>query len=712
MSVTCGTSSLVGSVFRKGTEVLAFHLYRHEQQKKLPLPAVLSLIGKIENFPSQLHNIATTDNIASVESLNMFSLPELLDSFHAHSATDSRDKIYALLGLATQEPGRVPIRADYRKSWSNLFQEAIIQILGSDAKIHTSDKKEQALISVDGCPLGTIDMMPQSNTWFFRSSGFHGIKGQQNIWTGTLLDLDQAKTVMEGDIFCLFKGAHWPSVVRHCGDHFDIIIIAHKPPLRVFLERQMDGRNTSREEVLWHDFVDIVSDYPRIFNLVWDWDANTSHAKGGPSEPIVNHHQLQSWEQISPHSQLSNTLRILEDMDRKTDMAGLAESRLASKSSSMSNEYLELIKYVCLHWHAYAKLKAHITQLRWCGLLLSDQATVDMEQPLWLGRGILDLDLFSIESLKQPDLALRIQETYDELHMASLSEEESLEGLLSMIFPARAALLRNAISDHGTSVSSLHDRYLLELTLRGLKDTIHLSEEAVELLFSSSWLNEAALLSLIVVSRYSTSGIILSNQLLNKIHISPYTCDFLSFLLRECAPDQEKLYTILEAAHKKAADGQNRNSWQRTWQAVLLPNVQLLYQAISQTSLCQFLAERWDSDAREVGPVLQYLCETFHNPPRSNRKVSNGATRLKKEWCIGDKGSCWRRDDSLTNSEAAAIAQTCLLDAMRPWMENDAKTMAEAGEIRERGNVAMRSKLLKRLRGVVREQSPASSVRE
>lgn len=102
-------------------------------------------------------------------------------------------------------------------------------------------------------------------------------------------------------------------------------------------------------------------------------------------------------------------------MNRKTDMAALAEPQLASNSSSTTNDHLELIKYVCLHWHAYAKLKAHIKQLRWCGLLLSDQATVDTERPLWLGRDILHLDLLSIKSLKQQDLALRIQESYDHL---------------------------------------------------------------------------------------------------------------------------------------------------------------------------------------------------------------------------------------------------------------------------------------------------------
>jgi hypothetical protein len=42
--------------------------------------------------------------------------------FHTRQASDLRDKVYALLGMSSDNPGKAGLQPDYKISWEKLFQ--------------------------------------------------------------------------------------------------------------------------------------------------------------------------------------------------------------------------------------------------------------------------------------------------------------------------------------------------------------------------------------------------------------------------------------------------------------------------------------------------------------------------------------------------------------------------------------------------------------
>jgi hypothetical protein len=271
ISVTCGASTLRDSVFRQGIKLLASFLCDEELYESQPLPHVQQLMSK--TYPFRLHDTVLAEDSTYIQPSCTLALTELLDTFHNHAATDPRDKVYALLGLIANTGGPLRIKADYTKSWATLLHEVITQILGADVFVYTMGEKEQAVISGPGCPLGIITKHAETGAHSFRSPIFHGIIAQEITWTASLSESHRAKAVFTGDILCLLKGSHWPSVVRPCGDHFDIIVVAHPPPPLVFLEGSTTAHDTGIQTLTWKKFVECVSSFPRQFELVWDWDA-------------------------------------------------------------------------------------------------------------------------------------------------------------------------------------------------------------------------------------------------------------------------------------------------------------------------------------------------------------------------------------------------------------------------------------------------------
>lgn len=61
-------------------------------------------------------------------SLNICSRGELVDMYHDRDATDPRDMIYALLGMADAVP--VGLEPDYGRSWESIFSRLAESFVG------------------------------------------------------------------------------------------------------------------------------------------------------------------------------------------------------------------------------------------------------------------------------------------------------------------------------------------------------------------------------------------------------------------------------------------------------------------------------------------------------------------------------------------------------------------------------------------------------
>ncbi len=75
------------------------------------LPSLITLIERAGLRPKHITN-----------SLELCPLAELVDMFHTRQASDLRDKVYALLGMSSDNPGKAGLQPDYKISWEKLFQ--------------------------------------------------------------------------------------------------------------------------------------------------------------------------------------------------------------------------------------------------------------------------------------------------------------------------------------------------------------------------------------------------------------------------------------------------------------------------------------------------------------------------------------------------------------------------------------------------------------
>jgi len=62
--------------------------------------------------------------------------------FHTREASDVRDKVYALLGMSSDDPSKAGLRPDYELSWRKLFQQLVKFILVCGTLSEGRDQKQ------------------------------------------------------------------------------------------------------------------------------------------------------------------------------------------------------------------------------------------------------------------------------------------------------------------------------------------------------------------------------------------------------------------------------------------------------------------------------------------------------------------------------------------------------------------------------------------
>src|SRR4051794_25759894 len=117
----CGSTEMDGYAFCLGLKSLK--LSYADSPELQTLPSVTYLIER-----AVLRSKYTT-NSPERFSLNIRCLAELIDMFHTRKATEVRDKVYALLGMSSDDPGEAGLRPDYEVPWKDLFQQLVKFIL-------------------------------------------------------------------------------------------------------------------------------------------------------------------------------------------------------------------------------------------------------------------------------------------------------------------------------------------------------------------------------------------------------------------------------------------------------------------------------------------------------------------------------------------------------------------------------------------------------
>jgi hypothetical protein len=120
--------------------------------------------------------------------------------FEDHEATDERDKIYALLGLSSDNALIPDLRPDYTKGWSDLFKQVASHVLGSTSVISVVEGTSQAVITDLGCALGVVTSCKPGIT-VVESPCFAGVAHPSYVWEAEWPVPHERGRCRKGDIF-------------------------------------------------------------------------------------------------------------------------------------------------------------------------------------------------------------------------------------------------------------------------------------------------------------------------------------------------------------------------------------------------------------------------------------------------------------------------------------------------------------------------------
>ncbi|KAH6031783.1 hypothetical protein HBI83_022120 [Parastagonospora nodorum] len=167
--------------------------------------------------------------------LDICSLEELISMYSAHRTTHSHDKIYALLGMSTDDITRSGLLPDYSVPWEELMRRLLTFILGKEICIKSGTHREEVEITGRRCIIGSVSSITRNSN------------GSQRInvnWNDRMVDAiypndhymavrATVNDVQVYDIVYLLQEASRPLIIRPDGLFFRIVTLAVTPPIAI-----------------------------------------------------------------------------------------------------------------------------------------------------------------------------------------------------------------------------------------------------------------------------------------------------------------------------------------------------------------------------------------------------------------------------------------------------------------------------------------------
>ncbi|EHK18397.1 uncharacterized protein TRIVIDRAFT_3172, partial [Trichoderma virens Gv29-8] len=194
-------------------------------------------------------------------SLDIRPLGALIDMYHAHEATERHDKIFALLGMSSDNPTTSGLLPNYKTPWNELMAQLVTFILGERVFVKSWIKQQAAVIFAKGCVIGVVSPVQIVHDDSRGDRQHINIKRMDTpgpSWTVQVA----GKPIEVGDLFCHLLGAAKPMVIRPHDDYFSIIMIEFTPPKVDGMEKMDFEQLEEPESSSVHDFL-----------LVWDWNS-------------------------------------------------------------------------------------------------------------------------------------------------------------------------------------------------------------------------------------------------------------------------------------------------------------------------------------------------------------------------------------------------------------------------------------------------------
>lgn len=250
----CGPTVIDGYAFCLGVDSLKkFHDTRVDLQSLIP--SVTFLIRGAIFRPS--YTLSGRGKVSQ----DICSLGELIDMYHTHKATLRHDKVYALLGMSSDDASKANLLLNYSVPWEELFQRLIKFLVCEKISVETwADKEEIAVIKSKGCILGKVSSVRIGrNGRLDVDVIFNNISKQpgHGEWSGHWIVQSSARSIQDEDLICLLQGASKPTIIRLCKVYFAIIMIA----------ATLESTQTGSEDIKWPNLLQSANVFPAIFYL-------------------------------------------------------------------------------------------------------------------------------------------------------------------------------------------------------------------------------------------------------------------------------------------------------------------------------------------------------------------------------------------------------------------------------------------------------------
>ena len=262
----CGSTAIDGYAFCLGLKSLNLSYEAYPDLQSLIRSITYLIRGAI--FQPKY---ATSQS--DVISLGVCPLGELIDMYHTHEASERHDKVYALLGMSSDDISTVGLHPDYEIPWEKLFRQLVGFLLCHETSVKTWCDKEIAVVQSKGYILGRVSSVKSNTSWDEMQDVSITSRSLEDgrEWVARWALQVSAEPIREGDIVCLLQGVLKPTVIRPCVDYFAIIMIAATPP---------ESIQTGETDIKWLELSQTITTFPRNLLLVWDWEKPSGDLQG------------------------------------------------------------------------------------------------------------------------------------------------------------------------------------------------------------------------------------------------------------------------------------------------------------------------------------------------------------------------------------------------------------------------------------------------
>ena len=204
--------------------------------------------------------------------------------YHTHEASERHDKVYALLGMSSDDAIEAKIVPDYGVEWGKLFQKVVRFVLPGDVALETWADRDMVLVKGKCRVFGRVSQVEMDRAWYRqkvyiaykaysvehemgsnRSSNSFKATRPTKDWDTCWVLPASVNPIQEGDIVCVLQGQQNPTIMRPRKDHFISVAITVTPIVEV-------ERHSSCVE--WQDIVHLKAPPFRDLVLLWSWSAS------------------------------------------------------------------------------------------------------------------------------------------------------------------------------------------------------------------------------------------------------------------------------------------------------------------------------------------------------------------------------------------------------------------------------------------------------